>query len=192
MGECAMLPPLFLHADRTCMHACSGREDDDMSMCGSDDDVPACGNDDDAADAALYEIQEKEDQLKTYMDSLYYDSRATPAPILEAKRILAVLDELTTRIDRLDKPTLDRLASVLNGVLVVLSDYKNATIALEQRGDPSLLPVPIYRDGYGFVSRYDIADVVAAVAISVLGNVDRYKSAMHPTTPTSPRRPTQE
>jgi hypothetical protein len=198
----AMLPALSrLSASGTSMHAgCAGREEDDASMYGSDCDYYSDHNDDhhmvhgydsDSADVAIYELESKQDQLKTYLDSLHTYDNTTPRPILQARRVQDVLDELVSKARQtnsdgdaaLDEATLDRLALVLNdavsGVLTVLADYRDASIALEERGDPSILATPLLCDGRGPVSRHDVADTVMAVALAVLGSMERYRAAVY-------------
>lgn len=162
---------------------CSEDEDNNESM--QDPDCYYL----DPAEREVNEMDHLLDGLRTYLDQIHTYNGTTPEPVLQGRRVQAGLGEFVDSAQQtnpngsaaLDEATLTRLALVLNdsgsGVLNVLADYKNAFLALEERGN--LRPIPLIRDGKGAVSRHDVADTVMAAASALLASMDRYRAAVY-------------
>jgi len=142
------------------------------------------------AEREVNEMDHLLDDLRTYLDQIHTYNGTTPEPVLQGRRVQTALDEFVDSAQQtnpngsaaLDEATLSRLALVLNdsvsGVLNVLADYKNAFLALEERGNLPM-PTPLIRDGKGLVSRHDVADTVMAAARALLASMDRYRAAVY-------------
>ena len=142
------------------------------------------------AEREVNEMDHLLDNLRTYLDQIHTYNGTTPEPVLQGRLVQTALGEFVDSAQQtnpngsaaLNEATLSRLALVLNhsgsGVLNVLADYKNAFLALEERGNLPR-PIPLIRDGKGPISRHDVADTVMAAASALLASMERYRAAVY-------------